>query len=215
MTSFCVDTVAVPNALRAQHGILRSAALQVTSDAEAAARKIIEAAHAEARNVLTQAHREAESVVNGAERQVFERAQELLQSLQNEQDIFLERGKDIILDLASTVFERLVAEMPQRERVEAALKRVTAEAPRRLINPVLRVHPTDVNSLPALEWDIKEDTTLAPGSCKLVAGNGEWYVNFDAALSSLREAFASFAFIAPQDGDSEVEPDWDISQDEE
>lgn len=207
MTSFCVDTVSVPEMLRAQHGVLRVSSLQITSDATAAARKIIEEAHAEARNVQEQAYRDAEAVVNDAELQVLEQSRQLFQALEKERDTFLERGKDLIIDLACAVFERLVMEMSQREKVAAALKRVMAEAPRRLINPVLRVHPSDVQCLPALEWDIKEDDTLSPGSCKLTAGNGEWCVDFDAAVTSLKAAFASFTAAAPSSNDSKPEPE--------
>lgn len=207
MMSFCVDTVTVPEMLRAQHGVLRVASLQVTTDAVEAARKIIEEAHTEARNVQEQAYRDAETIVNNAELQVFERSRQLFQVLEKERDTFLERGKDVIIDLACTLFERLVMEMSQREKVAAALKRVMAEAPRRLINPVLRVHPSDVPCLPELEWDIKEDDTLSPGSCKLTAGNGEWYVDFDAAVTSLKATFASFTVDPPPSSDSEPKPE--------
>lgn len=207
MMSFCVDTVTVSSKLRARHGILRASSLQVTSDAAAAARKITEEAQAEARNVLDQARQEARSVVSEAERKTFEQTQQLLQALENERETFLERGKDIIMDLAGALFDRLIMEMTQRERMEATLRRMMAEAPRRLINPMLRVHPEDVQFLPALEWDIVEDATLTPGSCKLLARNGEWCVDFDAAVSSLKQAFSSFIPSADQkDGNSEAEP---------
>jgi len=204
--SFCVDTVSVSKKLRAQHGILRASSLQVTSDAVVAARKITEEAQAEARNVLDRAHQEARSAVSEAERKTFEQTQQLLQAIEKERETFLERGKDIIMDLAGALFDRLVAQMTPRERVEATLRRVMTEAPRRLINPVLRVNPEDVQFLPTLEWDIVEDAAIAPGSCKLVARNGEWSADFDAAVSSLKQAFSSFIPAAvQQDGSSEAE----------
>lgn len=193
MMSFCVDTVAVPAALRGRHGVLRAPSLQITSDAAAAARGVVEQAHAQAREILAQAHRESEAAVEAAERQALERAHRLLQALESEREAFLERGKSLVVDLAQAVFERLVAGVTPRERIESALKCVTAEAPRRLINPVLHVHPDDVPFLPALEWDVKEDAGIRPGCCRLEAGNGEWCVDFDAAVSSLQEALASFA----------------------
>lgn len=204
MTTFCVDTVTVPDTLRAQHGVLRAASLQVTADATLAARRIIDDAHAEARKVLVKASREAEDVVRKAEQEALERTHRLLQALENERDRFLERGKDLVVQLAQALFERLVMDMAPRERVEAALKCITAEAPRRLINPVLRVHPDDLPCLPALEWDIKEDAGLQPGSCRLEAGNGEWCVDFDAAVASLKAALASLPAVRIEDSTSDT-----------
>lgn len=199
MNGFCVDILVPQACLRADHGVLRDAALRVTADAGAAAEQIRDGASAEAaamldaarsgaEAMLSAARSEARQAVQAAEQQTLERAGQLLAMLQSTHDAFLAAAEATVLDLAQGLFERLVIELAPRERIAAAYQRVQLEAPRRLVAPLLRVHPDDIDLLPATEWDVKADPSMARGMCRLEAASGEWCVDFDAAVSSLKAA---------------------------
>jgi flagellar biosynthesis/type III secretory pathway protein FliH len=65
------------------------------------------------------------------------------------------------------------------------------EAPPRLHDAVLRLHPEESVDASGLEWAVQADPSLPRGTCRLEAGGGEWRVSFELALSALQEAFAS------------------------
>jgi flagellar biosynthesis/type III secretory pathway protein FliH len=189
MTAFCVETITPETSLRAEYGVLRVKALAITSDARLAADRIVEQARAEAENLLQQARDEARVLMQEAEQEVLQRADQLLRSLEETNETFLLRAQDTIVDLAQGLFDRLVLEATPREQIEAALKRVMREAPPKLVNPVLRVHPDDAGLLPAVEWEVKPDASLSRGVCRLEASSGEWCADFNAAVAALTAAF--------------------------
>jgi flagellar biosynthesis/type III secretory pathway protein FliH len=190
MTAFCVDTITPEANLRAEHGVLRVASLAVTSDARLAADRILENARAEAEIVLQQAREDAQRLAQAVEQQTLLRAEQLLQVLEQANATFLVRAQDTIVDLAQGLFERLIMATTPREQIEAALKRVLREAPPKLVNPVLRVHPDDAGLIPAVEWEVKPDPSLSRGTCRLEASAGEWCADFSAAVAALKSAFA-------------------------
>lgn len=202
MNGFCVDILTPEACLRAEHGVLRDAALRVTADAGAAADQILEEARSEAQAMLQVARSEAEATlhaarteareaVQAAEQQTLERAGQLIQMLQTTHEAFLKSAEATVLDLAQGLFDRLVIELSPRERIAAAYQRVLLEAPPRLVSPLLRVHPDDVDLLPATEWDVKPDPGMTRGMCRLEAASGEWRVDFDAAVSALKAALTA------------------------
>lgn len=202
MNAFCVDILAPAACLRADHGVLRDAALRVTADAGVAAEQILDGARTEAQAMLDAARSEAEAMlqaartearqaVQTAEQQTLERATQLIRMLQTTHDTFLASAEATVLDLAQGLFDRLVIDLTPRQRIAATYQRVLLEAPRRLVSPLLRVHPDDVDQLPATEWDVKSDPTLARGTCLLEAASGEWCVDFDAAVVALKAALTA------------------------
>lgn len=190
MNGFCVETITIEARLRARHGILPAQALTISSDARALAARMVQQARTEAEGVLHHARGEAKEAIRQAEEQAVQRAARLVQSLELANAAFLERAQDVIIDLAQTLFERLVMNATPREQIEAALRRILQEAPPRLVDPMLRVHPDDFELLPAVDWEIKADAALARGSCRLEATNGEWYADFTAGVDAVQSAFA-------------------------
>ncbi len=212
MNGFCVDTIAGNPHLRTPHGILRTAALTLTADARRAARLLVRDAHAEAGVLIENAHRDADAILaearaeaerivadaqelaqqlTAAEHQrVIAQAAELLRSLEQTNDAILERAEDIIVGLAQTLYDRLVMNTTARERIDASFRRVLQEAPPKLVDALLRVHPEDAALLPEVDWPVKADAALAPGACRLEASNGQWCANFDAAVQAVKAAFA-------------------------
>lgn len=201
MTGFCVARIAVNPHLRAAHGIVRAGDLALSADARAAARLLLEAARTQAgaeraeaaraaQAVLAEARAQADALCAAEQARVLDQAAGLLRGLDQARDAVVERAEDIVVDLARALFERLVADTVPRERLQAALARVVQEAPARLAEPQLRVHPDDVALLPALDWPVKPDPLLARGSCRLEAASGQWCASFDAAVDALRAAFA-------------------------
>jgi flagellar biosynthesis/type III secretory pathway protein FliH len=202
MTGFCVEKIAADEHLRAADGILRAQALTVTADARALGERIVQQARAEADNITSQGRARARQRERAAEADVLRRAAELLAGLQEANATVADRVADTVVDLVLNLFDRLLMQATPRKRVEASLRRLLREAPPRLIDPVLRVHPDDADLLPEVEWEVKHDTSLPRGACRLEAISGEWYADFDVAVASLREAFYD-ALVQPpaaQDG---------------
>jgi flagellar biosynthesis/type III secretory pathway protein FliH len=187
--SFCVEAVTSPANFRASNGVLRKSAFSIIADATIAAEKILKEAEEQAQLILEQANTEAQNAVHHMEQDTFERAQQLLQALENERTVFLERAQDMVIELGQTLFERLVLETTPKQRLEASFKRIVREAPPKLAGALLRVHPDDFDYLPSVEWERKADASLSPGMCRLEATNGEWCADFNAAVSALKAAF--------------------------
>jgi flagellar biosynthesis/type III secretory pathway protein FliH len=188
MADFCVETIRCEPQLRAEHGVLRSASIAVTSDARLAADRITEAARIDADALLQRAREEAKDVVHKAEQQTLERAAQLLRTLEDAHASLVQHAQDIVVSLAQGAFDCLVSDTTPRERIEAVVKRVKQEAQSGLTNAVLRLHPDDIEHAPEVEWEIKPDATLPRGACRLQASNGEWGADFTAAVSSLKLA---------------------------
>ncbi|RJF96872.1 flagellar biosynthesis/type III secretory pathway protein [Noviherbaspirillum cavernae] len=193
MTAFCLDTITQDDSLRPDHGVLRIAAFAVTADAREAAQRIRDSAQADADALLRDARMEAARLVQEAETQTLQRADALIKALEQANATFLQQAEDLIIELAKGLFDRLVLEATPREKLEAALKRILQEAPPKLVDPMLRVHPDDAELLPEVEWEVKVDASLMPGSCRLEAASGEWCADFGAAIAALTSAFARVA----------------------
>jgi flagellar biosynthesis/type III secretory pathway protein FliH len=189
MNDFCVDSITAEPDLRAADGVLRAGSRRITVDAGVVARRIVQDAHDEAEAMLRRSAQEAKRATEEAEQDAIARAHGLLQALEQANATLLLRGQDIIVGLAQRLFDQLVMDTAPRERIEATLKRVLEEAPSKLVNPVLRVHPDDFGLLPAVDWDIKADPSLTPGTCRLEAATGEWCADFSAAVTALKAAF--------------------------
>jgi flagellar biosynthesis/type III secretory pathway protein FliH len=200
MADFCIATIRPEAGLRPVHGILRARALSVTGDARTAAARIVEEAREEADTLLEAARGEAarigeaaraaaQQAVSSAEEHALRRAAELLDGIERLRADFLGQAHGVVADLAQALFERLIKDMAPRERIDAALRRIVDEAPRKLVSPVLYVHPDDAALLPGLAWEIKPDPAMERGSCRLEATVGEWSFDFNAAVDALKTAF--------------------------
>jgi flagellar biosynthesis/type III secretory pathway protein FliH len=210
MTGFCVDSITPAPDLRALHGVLRGAAFSVTTNAGRVAERIEREAQAQADQLLDAARAEAQQIAGEAERVVFERAGTLLEALEAMQATLIERSQELVIDLTGNLFDRLVMQTTPREQIAAMLQRVLQEAPPKLVEPVLRVHPDDVELLPAVDWSIKPDPHLARGACRLEAASGQWCANFSGAVEALRSAFVDAVnkpIAVPEEDASAGEPD--------
>jgi len=206
MTGFCVEKIAVDKRLRAADGVLRVEALTVTSDARALGEQIVQEARAEADKITSQARARARQRETKAETEVLQRASELLAGLEEANATVANRVADTVVDLVLGLFDKLLVQAPPRKRIEASLKRLLREAPPRLIEPVLMVHPDDVELLPQVEWEVKHDDSLSRGACRLEALSGEWFADFNVAVDSLRRAFYDMLVqpsAAPMQNDEE------------
>ncbi len=197
MSRFCVEKITPEKNLRPQHGVLHIASLAVTSDARRAAEQIVQEARHEAEVILQNARIEAQQKVEETQQKTLKQADALLQALESAYGSFLEGAQDIVLDLTQALFDRLLAKMPPRKRIEVMLARLASEVPSKPVNAVLWVHPEDGDFLPEVEWDIKHDTAMPRGTCRLDASNGEWSVDFDAAVSALKVALMGAKDEAP------------------
>lgn len=190
---FCVDVIDAPAMLCTDGGVLPAASLAKTADATVAAAAILAAAQMEAQVIREQAMTSARTTVRDIEQKSLIEVKALLQVLEEKNAAILDGIQGTVLALAGGLFARLVSQMPPAERLAAALQRVLAETPAKLVSPVLRVHPDDVALLPVIDWDIKADPSLTRSSCRLEADSGEWCVSFDAAVSVLSEAMVHVA----------------------
>jgi flagellar biosynthesis/type III secretory pathway protein FliH len=189
MSDFCVATITAEPDLRAANGVLRAGSRRITADARVIARQVLQDAHDEAEAVLCRATEQATRATQDAEQDAITRARGLLQALEQAHATLVLRGQDIIVDVAQRLFDQLVMDTAPRERIEATLKRVLEEAPSKLVNPVLRVHPADFDLVPSIDWEVKADPSLTPGTCRLEAATGQWRADFSAAVAALKAAF--------------------------
>lgn len=187
------DADATRAAARAEADALLAAAaadaqaMRETAEAEAA--QVREAAETEAREVRQAAQAEAQHMTAAEQQRVLEQSGALLDGLKEACGAIVTRVDDIAIELAQKLFDRLVSEVTPRERIAAALKCVILEAPPKLVDSLLRVHPEDVDLLPEVDWPVKPDPSITRGACRLEATNGQWCANFDAAIDALKRAF--------------------------
>ena len=190
MNAFCVETLTMPPQLRAEHGVLRAPALQVSTDAQRAANLLLADSRHQAAAIMASAHAAASVAVRQEQERTAVTADALLRTLKQSRVLLLERAEDVVLELATQLFERLLLEIGPRERLAAMLRRVRQEAPSRLVSAVLRVHPDDAALISDsdCEWEVKTDPALVPGTCKLEAASGEWQAGFELAREALLAA---------------------------
>lgn len=189
MKAFCVASIHPDPELRADQGVLRSAALTVTVDARLLAERIVQQAHAEAQALLEGARIEAQQVVEAEQQKAFQQADHLLRTLKHANESFLDRAQDTIVELAQALFNRLVMDTAPQAQIEAAMRRIRQEAPAKLAGALLRVHPDDFELVPEAEWEVKADPSVSRGTCCLGADSGEWQADFNAGVNALRSAF--------------------------
>ncbi|GAA4031360.1 HrpE/YscL family type III secretion apparatus protein [Actimicrobium antarcticum] len=191
--TFCIDTIAHDAALRPDHGLLRIAALCVTSDADANARRLHDEARAAADTILQEAHQQTRQITERAEQQALERMRGFMAAFDTQYAAFSERSQALVIRLALGLFDRLILSITDRERVESLVKRLALEAPAKLSEAMLHLHPSDMAHLPNPEWPVKADTEMAPGTALLVASSGEWRMEFDVAVATLKSTLQRVA----------------------
>lgn len=190
MNEFCVQVVCMPENLRPNHGILRMAGLVATVDAAKLVSDMLAQAHHDAAQVRAVAHAQAQQAVRHEQQEIVRQGTLLLEVLQRAQHDMLERVEALVIDLAQEVVDRLMLEQTPRERIAAMLRRIRLEAPTKLREGVLWVHPDDREHLPESPWEVQVDSALALGSCRLEAVSGEWRADFSLAAQALREGLS-------------------------
>jgi flagellar biosynthesis/type III secretory pathway protein FliH len=190
MNEFCVQVVCMPQNLRPDHGIVRTAGLVATADATKLVAEMLAQARQDAAQLRAVAHAEAQQAVRHEQQEIARKGSLLLEVLQGAQHDMLERVGGLVVDLAQEVFDRLLLELTPRERIAAMLRRIRQEAPSKLREGVLWVHPDDRDLLPESPWEVQVDAALAVGSCRLEAASGEWRADFSLAAQALRDGLA-------------------------
>ena len=197
--NFCQQTIAAVPGLAPAAGVLSLAALRVTSDAVAAAARIRSDAQAQALHEHASAAERSRDERAALEAGTVAQAQSMLAELGQLQRRLLDQAGPIVADLAQALFVRLAGALAPADRLAAMLHQLSASAPPRLVDPVLRLHPADAaladtapGPLPPA-WRVEPDPALAPGRCRLEAASGEWQFDFDAAVLSLGAGLAAQA----------------------
>jgi flagellar biosynthesis/type III secretory pathway protein FliH len=188
MNDFCVERISVPAILRAEHGVLRPQALRVSADAGQAAARLLDQAREQAGLILAEARQEAGQAVQQQRQDVVRQATQLLDGLRQAQQDMLARMEHVVVELAQEVYDRLMLELTPRERIAAMFRRVQQEAPGKLVEPVVWLHPDDLALAPDSVWERKADARLTVGTCRLEAASGEWRAEFQLASDELRTA---------------------------
>jgi len=200
MTEFCIERLDADPRLLPVHGVLHAAARERTADAHRLAGQIVEQAHSDAQQILDAAAHEAQHAVHEAQARVLEQAMALQRGMDDAMAALLEQAQDMVAELAGTLYERLVLETAPQQKVAAMCRRLLREAPPKLVNAVLRLHPQDMPAPDGLPWPCQADAGLEPGSCRLEADSGEWHAGFDAAAAALRQALALLPARTKGDG---------------
>jgi flagellar biosynthesis/type III secretory pathway protein FliH len=187
---FCANRIAVDPKLVPDSGLLRAKDINISADAIYVAEKIREEAIADARQIARNAKENADAVVQKAERDTLLKACTLIKRLQHQNEIFLQCSESMFFKLLIAALDHLLVEISPHEKIISCIKRIASEAPPYLVNATLYVHPSDIDMLPEINWEIKPDPALEVGSCRLEAVSGEWHADFAAATLAVRKAFA-------------------------
>ncbi|KRB99101.1 HrpE/YscL family type III secretion apparatus protein [Duganella sp. Root198D2] len=191
MTGFCKARLDADPRLQPAHGILRGGAIERTADAHVLAGQIVEQGRQEAQQLLAAAQEEARQAVHEAQVGVLEQAMRLQQGMDAAMAEFVDQAQHMVAELAGALYDRLLLETTAREKAAAGCRRLLREAPPKLVNAVLRLHPQDMPPPHGLPWPCESDDRLEPGTCRLEADNGEWRADFTAAAAALRQALAN------------------------
>jgi len=183
---FCIDSIQHDAALRPDQGILRLKALAITTDAQVNAQRILDDARADADQLLEQARQQARQILDAAEQQSVERLRSYLAAFNAQYAAFSERSRELVIRLALDLFDRMILSISDRERIESLIKRLALEAPAKLSEALLHLHPSDLAHQPDTEWPVKADPDLQPGTVLLVATSGEWRMECDVAIAALK-----------------------------
>ena len=186
--SFCVEKIDVDTGLRADQGLLRSTTLRVTTDAQSCAQRLVEEAHATADHIKQQAQQHADTITAEFEQRGVEALRNYLNAFDAQYASFMQRAQPLIIQLALGLFDQLVLSLSDRERMEVLATRLAQEAPTKLSEAMLHLHPSDVAALPEPEWPVKADSGQAPGTAVLIASSGEWRVDFSVAVETSKTA---------------------------
>lgn len=175
--------------MKATCGILREKDFFIVSDARRAAEYIMEEARKNADATLTEADIAAQKTISEIEKSTLERANLFLNNLRDMNDRIVTEAEPLVIELAQAVFSKLISQTTPKERIEAMLRQVMKEAPRNIVAPMLRIHPDDIALLPQTIWEVKADTALKRGMCRLEANQGEWHADFETTLDALSTIF--------------------------
>ncbi|MFT5532090.1 MAG: flagellar biosynthesis/type III secretory pathway protein FliH [Burkholderiaceae bacterium] len=183
---FCVASIQHDTALRPDRGILRHASFAITTDACENAQRILDDARDAADQIRDQARQQARQILEGAEQESIERLRGYLAAFDAQYAAFSGRSRELVIRLALDLFDRMILSISDRERIESLVKRLALEAPAKLSEALLHLHPSDLVHLPDSEWPVKADPDLQPGTALLVATSGEWRMEFDIAIAALK-----------------------------
>ena len=184
--NFCVAKITMDSALRADRGVVREAALAVTSNAQIGAQRILATAQAQADQIMQLAQQRADAIAEDAQLQSIEALDSYQAAFDAQYGSFLQRAQPLVIQLALGLFDQLVLSMTERERAAALVNRLVAEAPTKLTDVMLHLHPQDAQHLPNTEWPSKADATLAQGTAVLIASSGEWRMDLPLAVDTLK-----------------------------
>jgi hypothetical protein len=191
--SFCVATIQLDAGLRAEHGIVRGAALCITHDAQANAVRLLAAAHASATLIVQQAEAQAAEIVLRSDQRGIDQMAQFVAAFDAQYAAFSEQSQALVVRLAVGLFDKLVTAVSPSERIEAVCRRLEHEAPAKLTEAVLHLHPADMAFAAASPWPCQADPSIAAGSALLCAASGEWRMDFSLAVTSLEAAFTQRA----------------------
>ena len=184
--NFCVAKIDIEPTLRPDHGVLRDNAFAVTADARQCAQRMLDNAQATADQIVQMAQQRTDAITADAEQRTLDAMRSYQGAFDAQYAEFIQRAQPLVIQLALGLFDKLVLSMSERERVAATVTRLTFEAPTKLSEVMLHLHPADVAQVADIEWPIKGDPTLAPGTAMLIASSGEWRMNFSMAVDTLK-----------------------------
>jgi len=201
--AFCTTRIDAPAGLVATHGILSCATLALSADAREAAQRLLAQAERQAAALVEAELDRCRIDIGARQREALDQAGAMLAALDSLPRAFVARTEPLVIELAQALFMRLTGELAPHERAQALLRQLQAEAPPRLPEPVLRVHPDDAPAIaPRLVpngWSVRPDPALVPGRYRLESSGGEWQVDFDAAVLALSDAVAALGANAPDE----------------
>jgi HrpE/YscL/FliH and V-type ATPase subunit E len=168
---------------------LEDAAAQI-ENARQKAQNIIDAAQRMAMAHESRFAREHELRLRAADAALLARATALEKCSRHRCEA-LSGSIEAALDAAlSAALKRIALTLPAAERVRIAheeLRRQIGSQPAARLLLCAADEAACAQAAMALPWPVEIDETLRPGECRLVSGDGEWVLAFDAFVESVLE----------------------------
>lgn len=174
----------VNNAMAEKRVILANAnqqAQEILYTAQQTASENLEKNTANIENMLAVANEQVQDIIlnskQRASEEIWDKANDLLQALNQEREQFYTHTFDLIEDTIKAIIKKLTTNLDVQDKMHVLVNQLFEKA-KEVQNATLFFNPDDFDNLPSLHipqnWCVEKDITMDKGWCRLVGAGGEW-----------------------------------------
>ncbi|MET0466865.1 MAG: HrpE/YscL family type III secretion apparatus protein [Chitinophagaceae bacterium] len=157
--------------------------------------KILQQANQEANDLLQQAKHDVQDILTNSEhraaQEVWDKAAELIQSLEQAHNKFYEHTEVLIQDILTDIIKKLTSNNDTQSQMQILVSQVFEKA-KEVEYATLFFSPQDYEDLPTFHiphtWKIEKDIMMDKGWCRLVGAGGEWKTSITLIERTLLQA---------------------------